>query len=513
MKKQSLIKGALILVGAGIINRIIGFAYRIGVMRTVGPEGVGLYEMVFPLYTLALVIITAGIPIALAKTVAELEAKRHFKSIYKLMFFSLCFMTFTSVLAIIIIVVLRPVLLPKLLPDPRSIFPFMTMVPALILVALSSILRGYFQGLQQMTPSAVSQICEQVVRTTLGITLAYKLLPYGPAYAATGLAAGMVIGETVGLISLLVFYRFSSLRRKVESNPSTEENLHSLIRKIMTLSFPITSARIVTASIMSIQAILIPRRLQAAGLSVSESTTVFGEFTGIALSLISLPTLFSNSMAISLVPAISEGLAKGQSQAVQRRIQVALSATIITGLPWAILYFLLPREISQMIFGVNGAAQTLQLLAMGCVFLYIQQTTIGILQGLGRVDIALKHIVLGAILNLGLVYHLTGIESLSIRGTAIAYSATWFSVSMLNLYRLLELKQISLDIKEMVVAPVIGSVGMTIAIILTWWQLQQSFFPPAICTLVSIVGGLAIYFGLVYFNSDTLRSYAKIRKL
>ena len=175
--------------------------------------------MVFPLYTLALVIITAGIPIALAKTVAELEAKRHSKSIYKLMFFSLGLMTFTSVLAIIIIVVLRPVLLPKLLPDPRSIFPFMTMVPALILVALSSILRGYFQGLQQMTPSAVSQICEQVVRTTLGITLAYKLLPYGPAYAATGLAAGMVIGEMVGLISLLVFYRFSSLRRKVDSNP------------------------------------------------------------------------------------------------------------------------------------------------------------------------------------------------------------------------------------------------------------------------------------------------------
>lgn len=512
VKKQSLVKGALVLAGAGLINRIIGFAYRIAVMRTVGPEGVGLYEMVFPLYTLVLVITTAGIPIAVAKIVAELEAKKHLKAINKLLFLNLGVMTVTSVLAITIIVTLRPMLLPKLLPDPRAIFPFMTMVPALILVALSSVLRGYFQGLQQMTPSAISQVCEQIVRTTLGITLAYKFLPHGPAYAATGLAVGMVIGETVGLIFLLFFFRFCHYHKEVTSNASAEDNLYSLMRQIMNLALPITSARIVTATIMSLQAILIPKRLQAAGLSVSEATTIFGEFTGIALPLIGLPTLFSNSMAISLVPSISEALAKGQEQAVQRRVQVALSATVLTGLPWAILYFFLPVDLSQIIFGTNGAAKPLQLLALGCVFLYIQQTTIGIFQGLGRVDIALKHIVLGAVLNLILVYYLTGIESLSIRGTAIAYSATWFSVSMLNLYRLVGLIRIRLNPKEMVITPIIGSIGMAVVIILTWWQLWQFYSNPTICTLISVMSGLVIYFGLVFFNSDTLRFYAQYRK-
>jgi stage V sporulation protein B len=510
--RHSLIKGVLILAGAGLLNRIIGFIYRIVVMRTIGPEGVGLYEMVFPLYTLIVVITTAGIPIAIAKTVAELKAKRYLNTIKKLLFLNLAIMIFTSILAFIIILMLRPIILPTLLPDPRAIFPFMTMVPALILVALSSVIRGYFQGLQQMTPSAISQVSEQIVRTSLGVALAYKLMPYGPAYAATGLAVGMVIGETIGLISLLFFLR-QSLRKKDEvPSVNDKKNIFPIMRQILFLAMPVTSTRIVAAGIMSLQAILIPKRLQAAGLSVNEATATFGEFTGIALSLIGLPTLFSNAMAISLVPSISEALIRKQYEVIRHRVQLALSITVITGLPWVILYLFLPDNLTQIIFGKKGFAQPLQLLALGSIFLYLQQTMLGIFQGLGRVDIALKNIVFGAIINLALVYYLTGIELLSIRGTAIAYSVTWFLVSVLNLYQLVKLLKIRLNLKEMIIVPLIGSFGMAIIIAFTWWQLWQLFGNALICTLFSIISGLLIYLGLVFYNSQTIRYYIQYGK-
>lgn len=496
--RQTLWQGALVLVTAGVINRLLGFIYRILVVRVVGPEGVGLYEMVFPLYSLVLVITTAGIPVAVAKIVAEQEALGQWcqvRRVFRVSFTVLILAGLTTTVLLLSSVDYIPV---QVFPDSRALWPFFTTVPAIIVVAAGSALRGYFQGLHQMTPTAASQVCEQLVRITLGLYMAHRMLHRGPEYVAMGLASGMVAGEVVGFFILIIYY-FKTGRTPSVTAAMTDKRSPplQLFKEIWRLAFPVTIARIVTTSLLSIQALMIPQRLQISGVSVREATVIYGQYTGVAIALVNLPTVISVSLAISLVPAIAEAIARNDLNSVQRKCQAAIRLTIISGLPWATVYFLMFREISGLVFGLPEAGLPLQVLSIGCIFYYLQQTTGGILQGLGRVDLALRHVVLGAFVNLALVYWLTALPLYGILGTAAANSAGWLVVALLNTICVSRLTGLKFDGRKWLIAPLVASSGMGIAIILLWVRIWLVTGHRLVATLLALLIGLVCYLVLL----------------
>ena len=207
MSKQGFLYGTIILVGAGFITKILGFVYRIALSRIIGDEGMGLFQMVFPILIFAVVVTTAGIPVAISKLVSEAEARGEEDRIPTILIVSIFIVLFTSIIISIAIFFGASHIAHILLTDGRTVYALLAITPVIPIIAISSIFRGYFQGRQNMSPYAIAQILEQMVRIFTVIFLAQYLLPFGIAYAAAGAMLGMVVGEFVGMIYIYIRYR------------------------------------------------------------------------------------------------------------------------------------------------------------------------------------------------------------------------------------------------------------------------------------------------------------------
>ncbi|RYD04469.1 hypothetical protein N752_13935 [Desulforamulus aquiferis] len=411
MSRQSFVYGALVLLAASFINRIIGFVYQILMIRLIKPEGIGLFNMVFPIYILVLVLATMGIPVAIAKLVAEEMAKNNIQGAKRIFKISLTFIIGLSTFFTIVLVLGAPLLLEYVFPNPKVYYIFLCLIPGVIVVSICSAFRGYFQGLQQMTPTAVTQTLEQLVRVVTGLLIAYILLPRGVEYAAIGVSLGVVIGEIAGCITMVILYlRF---RDKLPAVGGPSESLSQTTVRIFGLGIPITLTRFISTLLMSVDAILIPQRLQASGMSISDATSIYGQLIGIADTLFFTPTMITIALATALIPAISDALALNNHRLVLSRTSEALRITTVIGLPCTATFFLLPKEMCGVLFGYPDAGVILGTLAFGGPFLYFQQTTTGILQGLGEAFKPFKNLVIASVFKIIGLYYLTSIQPLA----------------------------------------------------------------------------------------------------
>ena len=289
MSDRYLLKGTLVLTTANLFNRLIGLINQVLALRIMGTEGYGLYQLAIPIYLLALVLTTTGIPVAVVKMVAEERASGNLPAAYQLVRWSAVRLATTGLLFTLLIGLLLPFLGSKIMADPRAVWCLLILIPALPLAAISSILRGYFQGMHQMTIPAIAQMIEQMVRVFTGLYLATQLAPRGLTWAVMGYAAGVLIGEATGFLLLLGCY-VKGLKTPLRATqgktfyPVTgPDSLTNLTGRIWDIAGPVTFTRISTVLLLNFEAILIPHRLQALGHSLPEATALYGLFTGVEI--------------------------------------------------------------------------------------------------------------------------------------------------------------------------------------------------------------------------------------
>ncbi|HHX50106.1 MAG TPA: hypothetical protein GX711_01550, partial [Clostridia bacterium] len=274
------------------------------------------------------------------------------------------------------------------------------------------------------------------------------------------LALGTVCGEAVGFLTLVSFWpRWQKVTVK-----TLEGTKNAIIRlqEILSLATPVTLTRLVASFVFSVEAVLIPARLQATGVNLRTATEIYGTFSGMAVSLVSFPSVFTISLAISLVPAISDALARSQRKLIASRINQAIYLTMVAALPFAVLFFTLPETFTYVFFHNREAAAPLKLLSIGCLFLYLQHTSTGILHGLGRMKNILKNALLGNSLLLIGVYFLTGWSRLGIKGTALAVCLGAMVVCSLNILDILRVTGIRLNWKRLFISPLCSAGVMTV---------------------------------------------------
>jgi stage V sporulation protein B len=465
MTRQSFVFGALILVIAGFFNRLIGFIYQIFMMRLIGPEGVGLFNMVYPLYIMMLVLASAGIPVAIAKLIAEEVAVNNLRGAYRIFYLALVYITCISLFFTFLLIVGAPFLKENIFPRPDAYFCFLTLIPAVTIVSLCSAFRGFFQGLQQMTPTAISQVIEQVIRICAGLFFASLLLPKGIDYAIIGLSLGVVGGELVGFVVMLRIY-VGKRPILINSTRSRLEKIDAITRRIFQLAVPVTLTRFLSTALLSVDALLIPRRLMASGLSLFEATSRYGQLVGIAEPLLFIPSIITISMATALIPAVSDALAQNDFRLVSGRCEEAFRLTMLAGLPAAAILFLLPDEFCTLFFRHAEAALPLSILAAGAPFLYLQQTTIGILQGLGHAEAPLKNLAFASLFKLTGIYYLTSVPGFDIQGTALALTAGYIIMSLLNCRKIILITNTRPDWLYCLGKPLFATAGMAAVI----WQ-------------------------------------------
>ncbi|MGQ9511925.1 oligosaccharide flippase family protein, partial [Thermodesulfitimonas sp.] len=269
----------------------------------------------------------------------------------RLLRLSLACTVIASILVTVMGLATAKVLTTKLVSNPATHLPFVSLLPGVFIVSVCSVFRGFFQGLQYMTPTATSQMLEQLVRVVAGLTLASLLLPYGVVAAACGASLGVVCGEAAGFLLMLVyFFRSRGLVATGRRGPFFDL---ALGRELFGPALPITLMRLVSTGFLALEAVLIPHRLLATGLTTREATSIYGQFAGIAETLLYTPGIITVSLATALVPAIAEALAARRGDLLSSRVNNALRLTVLTGLPSAAVLFYF-RASSAISFSATG---------------------------------------------------------------------------------------------------------------------------------------------------------------
>lgn len=448
MSKQTFLQGTLILIAAGLITRVLGFMNRIVVARFIGEEGVGLYMMAMPTLVLIITITQFGLPVAISKLVAEAEAEGNQRKIKKILIVSLAVTGTLSLLFTPAIIFLAPYLSNSLLTDPRTLYPLLAIAPVVPIIAVSSVLRGYFQGKQNMRPAAISQVVEQVVRISLIAVCTKTFLPYGIEYAAAGAMASAVAGE---LISLLYMFSMFKMKKKFRIRRKFFTSLKegkTTFQNLMSIALPTTGSRMIGSIAWFFEPIVVAQSLAIAGFTATMATKQYGELTGYALPLLMLPSFITYSLSTALVPAISEAMAQKKLHVVQHRLQQAFRLSLVSGGFAVVILYIYAEPLMKAMYGSSHAAIFVQVMAPFFIFYYFQGPLQAVLQALNLAKAAMINSFVGSAVKTALIFLLATRPSLGIMGAALAIVAGIMLVTLLHLATVMKVISLTIKVSE-----------------------------------------------------------------
>ncbi|ALC89822.1 stage V sporulation protein B [Bacillus sp. FJAT-18017] len=491
------LKGTVILLLAGFITRMLGFINRIAIARFIGEEGVGLYMMAYPTLVLVITITQFGLPVAISKNIAEAEARGEYGKIKKILVVSLATTLTLSAIFTPAMILLAPWLAETLFTDSRTYYPLIAIAPVVPIIAVSSVLRGYFQGRQNMKPSAYSQILEQTFRIALIAVMTKTFLPYGIEFAAAGAMLSAVIGELVSLVYLMTAFKLKKKFRVRKDFFKFVKSGKQSFKELMSVAVPTTGSRLIGSVSWFFEPIVVSHSLGLAGVATALATKQYGALTGFAMPLLLLPSFITYSLATSLVPAISEANSKNNSKLIEHRLQQALRFSILTGgISVAVLY-VLADPLMTLMYGSSNGAGFIRLMAPFFLFYYYQGPLQAALQALNLARAAMINSLIGAVIKTAVIFLLASQPAFGINGVALGLMTGTVLVTLLHFATVLKRISFSFYVMEylkiLVVIAVSGYAGFLI----------YHGFSPDISLLnkvvISTISMAAIYSMLILF--------------
>lgn len=520
-KNNSFLKGALILGIAGVVVKILGAFFRIPLGNFIGAEGMGYYQAAYPIYTLFLTLATAGFPTALAKLVAERIAIDDHSGAHKIFKVSYTVLFITGFVSFCIFLFGANFIVSDIMHNPNAYYSMVAIAPSLLFVPVMAAYRGYFQGRQEMKYIAVSQIVEQTFRVIVGLILAYILMnKIGPKFGAAGAIAGATIGAFISIIYLAVEYIKNNKKIKVHNkeNNSKEESTGLILKKLLIVAIPITIGASVMPLVNIVDNVIVIRQLEVAGFSNATANQLFGQLTGMAMSIINMPTIITLSIGMSLVPAISELTALNKIDKVKIEILTAIKVTLYILLPAAVGLAVISTPIMKLLYSQEPASLgTIMLYLTPCVvFLGLMQTLNGVLQGIGKPMIPVIGLLVGILFKVVLTYTLTAIPQVNIYGAAIGTVMAYFVAVVFELWYIRKHVGIKFSTKELFIKPILMVTIMGIVVRLSYNALL-GLIGGSLATLGSISIGVLVYaivvFALGGITKDELIKLPKGEKI
>lgn len=513
MSSDKFLRGAMILTLAGLMVKVIGSVNRILLSRLLGGEGIGLYQMAYPVYLLLLAISAAGIPVAISIIVAGFLAQKDYANVRQVFRVSLRLMACVgAVLALCLVLAAGWLVDAGVITDARAYYSLVALTPAIFFATILASFRGYFQGHQLMTPPAVSQIVEQFIRVVTMVVLAYVLLPYGLEYAAAGAAFGAVPGSLTGLVVMGCFYRYYRKQWQVEQVPAAElVRSRVLIKRLLLLALPVSCANILVPVTSSIDVLLVPGRLIDSGLSVEQATAQFGYLAGMAQPLLLMATIPTMSLATSLVPAVSEAFALNKWHIIEQKAATAMKLCCLITVPASVGMWVLAEPISRLLYGTAKAGVAIMHSAPAICLLGLQQVTTGMLQGMGHTNLPMLNMLIGIAAKLVAVLQLTNAEY-GIAGAAWATNINFGVTALLNIIALYKL---SIRFSWLSIAKIIAAAAVMGAVAVEAHVLLDGA-SPALATIAAMLAAGISYIILLpllgVLNRQELRQMPVVKR-
>lgn len=441
-KQQGLFLGTVLLLISNIIVKGLGFFYRVVLVRMLGAEGVGLVEMVTPLFSFLLVLAGCGVQPALSQLIAgrgQARRNEYFRAALLLLLISGSLVTLAAYIC-------SPLLIRYFVSDARIALCFHAILPAIFIISIASAWRGCFQGMRQVAAIGMSQNIEQAVRVAIGIWLTGRLLASGLETAVAAVSVATVCGELAGFL-YLVWRMRREAAPQLRAARLPKRDFFAASRDLLAYGLPMTGGRLAASAILMLQAFLIPYCLGLAGWDTRAATEIYGRFSGVALSLLHLPGVFTAALSVSVLPAVAESMSSAQSGRLllQKRINGAMRATVAFTLPGMLVLYLCSDALCVSLFDNAPAAVIVRWLAAGGIFLYMQTTLASVLQGLGAVRLLLLNNILSGLIMLLGIYWLAARPELGILGAALAMDISWLAGFLLNLIACHRITRLRLD--------------------------------------------------------------------
>lgn len=403
MQRKILIRGTLILTFTGIATRLIGFFYRIFLSRSFGETAVGLYQLIFPVYALAISFTSAGIQTAVSRSVAREHTLHRDKKCTCLLYTGIGLSFLLSMITMYLLQHYNSAIAIHFLHEPRCMFSITAMSYAIPFASIHSCICGYYLGLKQTRIPAFSQLIEQTSRVVF-VCLLFTVFTRNGSHANVALAvAGLAAGEFFSMSYSLYILR-SKQGITLAHSQATPSMFLSSLKELTALSVPLTANRILLNILQSIEAVSIPVQLRVFGMDTNNALRMYGVLTGMALPLILFPTAVSNSIASMTLPAIAELQASRNHTAIKIFVSRLCLGSLLLGAMCSVVFLFGGSLAGIWLFHSSLAGKFITTLAWICPFLYTNSILTSIINGLGKPFISFLYNSLHLIIRILSIY-------------------------------------------------------------------------------------------------------------
>ena len=437
--EKSFVKSGMVMMLALLIAKVIGACYRIPLTNALGAEGMGLYQLIYPVYALILTTSSGALPLAISVLVSENIAKGSLnenKRLIKASFYAL----FAIGIVLSVALVLLSGVIGSLQGVDNARLGYVAIAPSIVFVSGIAVLKGWFQGNHQMFPSALSALIEAVVKLVVGLTLAFALKGYGVVLQVAGALFGVSISEVVTFVILMIIYK---KRNKLSNVRLDFDTAREEYKNILKISLPITIGSMVFPLTQFIDSFLVVNILKSS-LSNSVATAYYGVFSGPVSTLINLPISLALAIGIAVVPHLSKDKEERNLKAIRLKTSTAIKVAVLIGVPFMVLFMVAPREILSFLYGrlstneLELGAELLVISAPTVLLLAITQICTSVLQGLKDTRAPIINMAIGG--SVKLITSVVLLYTLGIKGIAyaglIAFSVTAL-LSLASTFRLM----------------------------------------------------------------------------
>lgn len=458
MKKQSFITGAIILMTANAISKILGAVFKIPLTYILKEEGMAVFNIAFEVYIMFLAFIISGLPFAISKLVAEASSRGQYGRAHKIVTVSAWLLIIIGVLGSAALY-LGADFFALAMKEEKAVWAIRVISPSIFLVALGTPFKSYYQGVSNMLPTAASQVAESVVKLAAGYYLAVAFVNLGVERTAGGAIMGVTAGELVATALLIMVYLWE--RNKVYIKPE-EEGTGEILKLLLSVALPLLCASVVSNLINVADTTLIRSRLLSAGFTQEKARFLYGAYTGYALTLFHLPVGILSTLGVSILPVIAGAIAVKNMNKARVATGICIRLTAILSLPCAVIMYMMSSEILSLLFHNTTSARMLMTVAPCVVMMCVSQIAGAILQSSGKIMLPFYNSLFGAAIKLSMSYYLVGMPEINIYGSAISSIAAFTIVMLLNLRSVGKHLRLKQNILAILIKPVLAAAVMAL---------------------------------------------------
>lgn len=509
-KNTSFMKNVAMLMLAQILIKVLGFVYRLVIINVdgFGDIGNGYYDTGYTVYSLLLTLSSVGIPTVISKLVSERVAIGDHKGAYRIFKTSLKIFTAIGAVFSIALFLGSDLIATKILNVPDVKYVLMVLAPAIMFVASSAVLRGYFAGLGSMKSTSVSQTLEQFFNCVLTITFVYALVGKDPAVMAAGGNVSTTLAIIISFTYLYIFYkrRKKGIMAECENQtvPQEDKTAGNLIKTIFAISIPMTIGSLISVVNNMIDTVTISRCIQTAFTGILDTKEALEakamELSGLlskVVTIIHLPLAITGSFCTALVPAISSAISIKDYKTVNKRLSFSFFASILIIMPCTAGLIALAQPILQLIYpAASNGANILILSTITMIFVSINYVVEGGLYGFGKVHIPAIALAIGAVVKLVMNIVLISNPAINILGAVISSIVCQVILFAICMYYLNKEIRLQISFKNHIFKPIFAS-GIMGVIVYLAYKLLISTLGNSISTIIAIFIGVVVYLALV----------------